>query len=149
MFIFYKFSRSIWKLSSIWLNMYQNKCKIRLQREQTFQKINLYVMTSVSKPLTFILSGRILFQKIQARMRSSEPTMAPLLYTVGPRSSGQQRNLYWPYLRSYIKSLFFPIALQYFDLLYLSKSSKSITEPLDRMYCHLDLASQYVLLPLW
>ena len=26
----------------------KNKCKIRLQREQTFQKINLYVMTSVS-----------------------------------------------------------------------------------------------------
>jgi hypothetical protein len=49
MFIFSKFSRSIWKLSLIWLNMYQNKYKIGLQREQTFQKINLYVMTSVKR----------------------------------------------------------------------------------------------------
>ena len=47
MFIFSKFSRSFWKWSLIWLNKNLNKYKIGFQSEQTFQKINLYVMTSV------------------------------------------------------------------------------------------------------
>ena len=34
--------------------MYQNKYKIGLQREQTFQKINLYVMTSVAGYVTIV-----------------------------------------------------------------------------------------------
>ena len=33
----------------------------------------------------------------------------------------------------YVKSLFFPIALQCFALLHLSKSNKSVTEPLGEM----------------
>ena len=59
---FSKFSRSIWKLSLICLNMYQNKYKIGLQREQTFQKINLYIMTSVNRK-TFSRIIRYIFHQ--------------------------------------------------------------------------------------